>query len=122
MAQSDIVIGIIRSELRPGTSRELYHAIRLRKPLLLVKLESGTSPEIESLLRYAREMDACTYVGRPNDSGLVPYLMDQLNNVMVDLFHNRDLKLKMVDRRFLLILLLSLFPKMFSMLSVLRLP
>ena len=94
LAQSDIVIGIIRSELRPGTSRELYHAIRLRKPLLLVKLESGTSPEIESLLRYAREMDACTYVGRPNDSGLVPYLMDQLNNVMVDLFHNRRFEIE----------------------------
>lgn len=94
LVQSDIVIGIIRSELRPGTSRELYHAIRLRKPLLLVKLESGTSPEIESLLRYAREMDACTYVGRPNDSGLVPYLMDQLNNVMVDLFHNRRFEIE----------------------------
>lgn len=94
LAQSDIVIGIIRSELRPGTSRELYHAIRLRKPLLLVKLESGTSPEIDSLLRYAREMDACTYVGRPNDSGLVPYLMDQLNNVMVDLFQNRRFEIE----------------------------
>lgn len=94
LVQSDIVIGIIRSELRPGTSKELYRAIQLRKPLILVKLESGTSPEIESLLRYAREMDACTYVGRPNDSGLVPYLMDQLNNVMVDLFHNRRFEIE----------------------------
>lgn len=94
MAHGDIVIGIIRSELRPGTSRELYHAIRLRKPLLLVKLESGTSPDIESLFRYARVMDACTYVELPSDSGLVSYLMDQLNNVMVDLFHNRRFEIE----------------------------
>ena len=94
LAQSDIVIGIVRSELRPGTSKELYHAIRLRKPLLLVKLESETSPDIESLFRYAKEMDACTYVGRPNDSGLAPFLMDQLNNVMVDLFHTRRFEIE----------------------------
>lgn len=89
LVQSDIVIGIIRSELRPGTSKELYRAIQLRKPLILVKLEGETSSDIESLFRYVREMDACTYVELPSDSGLVSYLMDQLNNVMVDLFHNR---------------------------------
>lgn len=94
LVQSDIVIGIIRSELRPGTSKELYRAIQLRKPLLLVKLKSETSPDIESLFRYAGEMDACTYVERSNDSGLVPYLMDQLNNVMVDLFHNRRFEIE----------------------------
>lgn len=94
LAHSDIVIGIIRSELRPGTSRELYRAIRLRKPLILVKLESEMSPDIESLFRYVREMDACTYVELRSDSGLVPYLMDQLNNVMVDLFHNRRFQIE----------------------------
>ena len=60
LVQSDIVIGIIRSELRPGTSKELYRAIQLRKPLILVKLEGETSSDIESLFRYVREMDACT--------------------------------------------------------------
>ena len=94
LAQSDIVIGIIRSELRPGTSRELYRAIKLRKPLILVKIEAETSPDIESLFRYARKMDACTYVELPNESGLVPYLMDQLNNVMVDLFHTRRFEIE----------------------------
>ena len=94
LAHSDIVIGIIRSELRPGTSRELYRAIRLRKPLILVKLESEMSPDIESLFRYVREMDACTYVELRSDSGLVSYLMDQLNNVMVDLFHNRRFQIE----------------------------
>lgn len=94
LAQSDIVVGIIRSELRPGTSRELRRAISLRKPLILVKLESEMSPDIESLFRYAREMDACTYVELPSDSGLVSYLMDQLNNVMVDLFHNRRFEIE----------------------------
>lgn len=94
LVQSDIVIGIIRSELRPGTSKELYRAIQLRKPLILVKLEGETSSDIESLFRYVREMDACTYVELPNDSGLVPYLMDQLNNVMVDLFHNRRFEIE----------------------------
>ena len=94
LAHSDIVIGIIRSELRPGTSRELYRAIRLRKPLILVKLESEMSPDIESLFRYVREMDACTYVELRSDSGLVSYLMNQLNNVMVDLFHNRRFQIE----------------------------
>lgn len=94
LVQSDIVIGIIRSELRPGTSKELYRAIRLRKPLILVKLEGETSSDIESLFRYVREMDACTYVELPSDSGLVSYLMDQLNNVMVDLFHNRRFEIE----------------------------
>ena len=94
LVQSDIVIGIIRSELRPGTSKELYRAIQLRKPLILVKLEGETSSDIESLFRYVREMDACTYVELPSDSGLVSYLMDQLNNVMVDLFHNRRFEIE----------------------------
>lgn len=94
LAQSDIVIGIIRSELRPGTSKELHRAILLRKPLILVKLKSDTSPDIESLFRYAREMDACTYVELPSDSDLVPYLMTQLNNVMVDLFHTRRFEIE----------------------------
>lgn len=94
LVQSDIVIGIIRSELRPGTSRELHRAISLRKPLILVKLKSDTSPDIESLFRYAREMDACTYVELPSDSDLVPFLMDQLNNVMVDLFHTRRFEIE----------------------------
>lgn len=94
LVQSDIVIGIIRSELRPGTSKELYRAIQLRKPLSLVKLEGETSSDIESLFRYVREMDACTYVELPSDSGLVSYLMDQLNNVMVDLFHNRRFEIE----------------------------
>lgn len=94
LVQSDIVIGIIRSELRPGTSKELYRAIQLRKPLILVKLEGETSSDIESLFRYVREMDACTYVELPSDSGLVSYLMNQLNNVMVDLFHNRRFEIE----------------------------
>ena len=94
LVQSDIVIGIIRSELRPGTSKELYRAIQLRKPLILVQLEGETSSDIESLFRYVREMDACTYVELPSDSGLVSYLMDQLNNVMVDLFHNRRFEIE----------------------------
>lgn len=94
LAQSDIVVGIIRSELRPGTSRELHQAISLRKPLILVKIKSDTSPDIESLFRYAREMDACTYVELPSDSDLVPFLMDQLNNVMVDLFHTRRFEIE----------------------------
>lgn len=94
LVQSDIVIGIIRSELRPGTSKELYRPIQLRKPLILVKLEGETSSDIESLFRYVREMDACTYVELPSDSGLVSYLMDQLNNVMVDLFHNRRFEIE----------------------------
>ena len=94
LVQSDIVIGIIRSELRPGTSKELYRAIQLRKPLILVRLEGETSSDIESLFRYVREMDACTYVELPSDSGLVSYLMDQLNNVMVDLFHNRRFEIE----------------------------
>lgn len=94
LVQSDIVIGIIRSELRPGTSKELYRAIQLRKPLILVKLEGETSSDIESLFRYVREMDACTYVEFPSDSGLVSYLMNQLNNVMVDLFHNRRFEIE----------------------------
>lgn len=94
LVQSDIVIGIIRSELRPGTSKELYRAIQLRKPLILVKLEGETSSDIESLFRYVREMDACTYVELPSDSGLVSYLMDQLINVMVDLFHNRRFEIE----------------------------
>lgn len=94
LVQSDIVIGIIRSELRPGTSKELYRAIQLRKPLILVKLEGETSSDIESLFRYVREMDACTYVELPSDSGLVSYLMDHLNNVMVDLFHNRRFEIE----------------------------
>lgn len=94
LVQSDIVIGIIRSELRPGTSKELYRAIQLRKPLILVKLEGETSSDIESLFRYVREMDACAYVELPSDSGLVSYLMDQLNNVMVDLFHNRRFEIE----------------------------
>lgn len=94
LVQSDIVIGIIRSELRPGTSNELYRAIQLRKPLILVKLEGETSSDIESLFRYVREMDACTYVELPSDSGLVSYLMNQLNNVMVDLFHNRRFEIE----------------------------
>lgn len=94
LVQSDIVIGIIRSELRPGTSKELYRAIQLRKPLILVKLEGETSSDIESLFRYVREMDACTYVELPSDSGLVSYLMDQLNNVKVDLFHNRRFEIE----------------------------
>lgn len=94
LVQSDIVIGIIRSELRPGTSKELYRAIQLRKPLILVKLEGETSSDIESLFRYVREIDACTYVELPSDSGLVSYLMDQLNNVMVDLFHNRRFEIE----------------------------
>lgn len=94
LVQSDIVIGIIRSELRPGTSKELYRVIQLRKPLILVKLEGETSSDIESLFRYVREMDACTYVELPSDSGLVSYLMDQLNNVMVDLFHNRRFEIE----------------------------
>lgn len=94
LVQSDIVIGVIRSELRPGTSKELYRAIQLRKPLILVKLEGETSSDIESLFRYVREMDACTYVELPSDSGLVSYLMDQLNNVMVDLFHNRRFEIE----------------------------
>ena len=94
LVQSDIVIGIIRSELRPGTSKELYRAIQLRKPLILVKLEGETSSDIESLFRYVREIDACTYVELPSDSGLVSYLMDQLNNLMVDLFHNRRFEIE----------------------------
>ena len=94
LVQSDIVIGIIRSELRPGTSKELNRVIQLRKPLILVKLEGETSSDIESLFRYVREMDACTYVELPSDSGLVSYLMDQLNNVMVDLFHNRRFEIE----------------------------
>lgn len=94
LVQSDIVIGIVRSELRPGTSRELHRAISLRKPLILVKLKSDTSPDIESLFRYAREMDACTYVELPSDSDLVPFLMTQLNNVMVDLFHTRRFEIE----------------------------
>ena len=94
LVQSDIVIGIIRSELRPGTSNELYRAIQLRKPLILVKLEGETSSDIESLFRYVWEMDACTYVELPSDSGLVSYLMNQLNNVMVDLFHNRRFEIE----------------------------
>lgn len=94
LVQSDIVSGIIRSELRPGTSKELYRVIQLRKPLILVKLEGETSSDIESLFRYVREMDACTYVELPSDSGLVSYLMDQLNNVMVDLFHNRRFEIE----------------------------
>lgn len=94
LVQSDIVIGIIRSELRPGTSKELYRAIQLRKPLILVKLEGETSSDIESLFRYVRELDACTYVELPSDSGLVSYLMNQLNNVMVDLFHNRRFEIE----------------------------
>ena len=94
LVQSDIVIGIVRSELRPGTSRELHRAISLRKPLILVKLKSDTSPDIESLFRYAREMDACTYVELPSDSDLVPFLMTQLNNVMVDLFHARRFEIE----------------------------
>ena len=87
LSQSDLVIGLIRSELRPGTNQELHRAIQLKKPLLLVKLGTETSPEIDSLFRYVRAIDACTYVEVAEAANLVPYLMNQLYNMMAELFH-----------------------------------
>lgn len=89
LAGSDLAVGIIRSELRAGTNRELRWAIAHKKPLLLIKIGDETTPDIDSLFRYASERDSCTYVKRANTDGLVPYLMNQLNNVLVLLFRER---------------------------------
>lgn len=89
LAGSDLAVGLIRSELRTGTNRELRWAIARKKPLLLIKIGDETTPDIDSLFRYARESDSCTYVKRANADDLVPYLMNQLNNVLVLLFRER---------------------------------
>lgn len=60
LAGSDLAVGIIRSELRAGTNRELRWAIAHKKPLLLIKIGDETTPNIDSLFRYASERDSCT--------------------------------------------------------------
>lgn len=90
----DIVVSIIKGELRPGTEEEIRCAIDRNKPLLLILIGEDRDIPTRDLLDYIQSVDYATYAIRKPDSEehLSRYIVDQLFQAIVDLVKNESLE------------------------------
>lgn len=88
----DIVISIVKEELRSGTEEEIRHAIDRNKPLFLILIGTDRDAPTRDLLDYIQNIDYTTYAIRKLDSEerLARYVAEQLAQAIVDLVKNRS--------------------------------
>lgn len=62
--RSNIVVLLIKNELRFGTETEFITAEKYRKPMLVYFLGDKENDKVEKLRRYIQKNDLCTYCGK----------------------------------------------------------
>jgi len=90
--QCDILVSIIRGELRPGTEEEIRLAVEIKKPLLLILIGENYDSNVKDIVRYVHSTDHCltkTYNGLIED--LAKYIVRELNYDLVTIFRNNAL-------------------------------
>lgn len=90
--QCDVLVTLIREELRVGTESEIRFAIEQEKPLVLITIGDNQDKATEALVHYIHSIDYATTHNCKSTIGLSRFILDQLNNTAVVLFKNRLLR------------------------------
>lgn len=93
--QCDVLVSLIKGELRPGTRDEIRCALDHNKPLLLITIGDKQDIETEELVRYIHGIDYTTTHKHPSIDGLPGFILDELNNAAVMLIKNRAYRMNL---------------------------
>ena len=91
--QCDVLVALVREELRPGTEEEIRYAINLRKPIMMVVIGHKKDQNTEDLIHYIHSKDYATTQERDTVEGLASFVVSELNGILLLLFKNASFRL-----------------------------
>lgn len=85
LKKSDIVVFLVKDEIRPGTKQEIIEARELKKPMLVYFCESDTSSKsIEEFRDELINKDSATFKRLPNFNNIDQIVLnDVINNIII---------------------------------------
>ena len=93
--QCDVVVSLIKGELRAGTENEIRFALECKKPLLLITIGDQRDKVTEDLVHYIHSIDYATTHNRQSTNGLAQFILDELYNAAALLFKGRLFQLNL---------------------------
>ncbi len=93
LLRADIVVLLVKGEVRKGTATEYALATKHKKPMLIYFLDDGTIPELSAveLKRNVQMTDYCTYCSMSSFDGIEKVVRKNVIESIISYFQDRSL-------------------------------
>ena len=93
LLRADIVVLLVKGEVRKGTATEYALATKHKKPMLIYFLDDGTLPELSAveLKRNVQRTDYCTYCSMPSFDGIEKIVRKNVIESVICYFQDQSL-------------------------------
>ena len=93
LLRADIVVLLVKGEVRKGTATEYALATKHKKPLLIYFLDDGSMPELSAveLKKNVQMTDYCTYRSMPSFEGIEKAVRKNVIESVICYFQDRTL-------------------------------
>lgn len=93
LLRADIVVLLVKGEVRKGTATEYALATKYKKPLLIYFLDDGSMPELSAveLKKNVQMTDYCTYRSMPSFDGIEKAVRKNVIESVICYFQDRTL-------------------------------
>lgn len=93
LLRADIVVLLVKGEVRKGTATEYALATKHKKPMLIYFLDDGTLPELSAveLKRNVQITDYCTYCSMPSFDGIEKTVRKNVIESIICYFQDQSL-------------------------------